>query len=32
MKGGLSAPALQIEGEEAPLVRIKFSVAGCVFR
>ena len=28
MKAGLSAPALQMEGEEAPLVRIKFSIAG----
>jgi len=28
MTAGLSAPALQMEGEEAPLVRIKFSVAG----
>jgi hypothetical protein len=28
MKEVLSAPALQMEGEEAPLVRIKFSVAG----
>jgi hypothetical protein len=28
MKAGLSAPSLHMEGEEAPLVRIKFSVAG----
>jgi len=28
MKEGLSAPVLQMEAEEAPLVRIKFSVAG----